>query len=125
MAKVTGFGGVFFKTPDPQAMAKWFTEVLDLPTDAWGRMFPGAADDYTVLGFHASDSDCFRPGSQPFMFNLRVDDLDGMLALLTGRGVEVIKVFDADAHGRFAHVQGPEGITLELWQPVSQVPQRE
>lgn len=128
MAKVTGFGGVFIKTPDPKATAKWFTEVLDLPTEAWGRMFPwrdgasDAGDGYTVLGLHAETSDYFGPSTLPFMLNLRVDDLDGMLARATARGARVIKVLPPDPHGRFAHLEGPDGITLELWQPPPETP---
>ena len=120
MAKITGFGGLFIKTPDRKGMAKWFSEVLDLPTEEWGRMFdapPG--DGGTVLGLHAADSDYFGPSQLPFMINLRVDDLDGMLALVEARGVRVIKRFEPDAYGRFAHIAGPEGITIELWQPLS------
>jgi len=124
MAKVTGIGGIFFKT-DPAATAKWFTDVLDLPTDKWGRKFEWRDVERpdekgsTVLGLFARDSDYFE---KAFMLNLRVDDLDGMLEMLRGRGVEVIKVSDPDPFGRFAHVKGPDGLTLELWEPASPGP---
>lgn len=126
MAKITGFGGVFMKTPDPQATAKWFSEKLDLPTEAWGRMFPwrasesDAPDGFMVFGLHAQDSDYYGPSPLPFMINLRVDDLDAMLALVRARGVTVIKVLPPESHGRFAHIQGPDGLTIELWQPPSE-----
>jgi catechol 2,3-dioxygenase-like lactoylglutathione lyase family enzyme len=128
MAKVTGLGGVFIKTPDKGATAKWFTDVLDLPTETWGRMFPwreredATKKGYTVLGLHAQDSDYYGPSKLPFMLNFRVDDLDGMLSLLKSRGVEVIKIFDPEANGRFAHVAGPDGITIELWEPKAEDP---
>src|SRR5262245_15520037 len=99
MAKVTGIGGVFFKTDDKSATARWFTDVLGLPTEEWGRSFlwrdrdDPAKKGYTVLGLHARTSEYFDPSPLPFMLNLRVDDLDGMLALLRSRGVEVIKIF--------------------------------
>jgi predicted enzyme related to lactoylglutathione lyase len=122
MAKVTGVGGFFFKT-DTAETARWFTETLELPTEKWGRSFKWRDRDdpdrkgYTVLGLHSRDSDYFGPSKQPFMLNLRVDDLDGMLEKLRGRGVTVIKVFDPEPNGRFAHVAGPDGITIELWEP--------
>jgi predicted enzyme related to lactoylglutathione lyase len=128
MAKVTGLGGVFFKTRSQAETAKWLTEMLDLPTEEWGRVFPWRerADPdrrgYTVLGLHAQDSDYFGPSTLPFMLNLRVDDLDGMLELLRERGGAVIKVFDPEPNGRFAHVVGPDGITLELWEPKAEDP---
>jgi predicted enzyme related to lactoylglutathione lyase len=124
MAKITGLGGVFFKT-DRKATAKWLTEKLDLPTEEWGRMFPWRDDanpdakGFTVLGLHAKESDYFGPSTQPFMLNFSVDDLEGMLGTLRSRGVEIIKEFPADENGRFAHVVGPDGITIELWQPAS------
>lgn len=128
MAKITGIGGVFFKTPDREATAKWFAEKLDLPTDTWGRAFQWRDRDepekkgYTVLGLHDTKSDYFDPSEQPFMLNLRVDDLEGMLAELEKRGVKVVKRFDPEPNGRFAHVMGPDGIKLELWEPVADDP---
>lgn len=123
MAKVTGIGGVFIKTPDTKATARWFSEVLELPTESWGRMFPWRdhenpeKEGYTVLGLHATDSDYYGPSTREFMLNLQVDDLDGMLAKLRAQGVEIVKVFDPDPNGRFAHVKGPDGMVIELCQP--------
>jgi predicted enzyme related to lactoylglutathione lyase len=128
MPKITGIGGVFFKTPDREATARWFSEKLDLPTEAWGRLFLWREHDdpdksaYTVLGLHETASTYYEPSTLPFMLNLRVDDLDGMLARLEARGVEVVKRFDTEPNGRFAHVMGPGGIKLELWEPAADEP---
>jgi lactoylglutathione lyase len=128
MAKITGLGGFFFRTADTESTARWFTDVLGLPTEKWGRMFPWREGDdpdkegYTVMGLHGASSTYFEPSTREFMINLRVDDLDGVLAELRAKGVEPVKVFDADAHGRFAHVMGPDGIKLELWQPAPEEP---
>ena len=118
MAKITDFGDLFIKTPDRKRMAKWFSEVLDLPTEEWGRMFdapPG--DGGTVLGLHAADSDYFGPSQLPFMINLRVDDLDAMLASLRAAGCTVLDRYDETEQGKFGYVQDPEGAVVELWQP--------
>ncbi|APR77008.1 Glyoxalase family protein [Minicystis rosea] len=128
MAKVTGVGGFFFKTSDTAETARWFTDVLELPTETWGRTFPWRDREdperkgYTVMGLHAQGSDYFGPSKREFMLNLRVDDLDAMLAQLRERGVEVVKVFDPEPNGRFAHVKGPDGMVLELWQPAEPDP---
>ena len=128
MAKVTGLGGFFFKTDDKGGVARWLTDVLGFPTAEWGATFPwrGREDPsekgYTVLGLHGTSSDYFGPSTREFMLNFRVDDLDGMLEHLRGQGVEVIKLFPPEPNGRFAHVKGPDGITLELWQPVTDDP---
>lgn len=127
MAKITGVGGFFIKT-DRKATASWFSDKLDLPTEEWGRTFKWREREdpntkgCTVLGLHSKDSDYFGSSPHPFMLNLRVDDLDGMLATLRERGVEVLKVFDPEPNGRFAHVKGPDGITIELWEPVANDP---
>jgi catechol 2,3-dioxygenase-like lactoylglutathione lyase family enzyme len=117
MPQVTGFGGFFFKTPDPAKTAAWFTEVLGLPTEKWGRVFPSLENGYTVMGLHAKDSDYFGKSPREFMLNFRVDDLDGVLAMLREKGVTVAKVLPPDENGKFAHVVGPDEIMIELWEP--------
>jgi tetratricopeptide (TPR) repeat protein len=63
MAKVTGLGGMFIKTPDKAKTAEWVTNVVEVPTESWGRAFPWRdreAPDKKgsmVLGLHAIDSD--------------------------------------------------------------------
>jgi catechol 2,3-dioxygenase-like lactoylglutathione lyase family enzyme len=128
MATITGLGGFFFRTADPESTARWFTDVLGLPTENWGRAFRWRERDeperkgYTVMGLHGASSTYFEPSEREFMINLRVDDLDAVLADLRGRGVETIKLFDEEPNGRFAHVMGPDGIKLELWQPLADDP---
>jgi lactoylglutathione lyase len=128
MAKVTGLGGCFIKTTDRAQTARFFTDVLGLSTEQWGRVFPWREREdpekkgYTVLGLHAMDSSYYGPSTREFMLNFRVDDLDGMLAMLEGKGVEVVKVFDPEPNGRFAHVKGPDGMVIELWQPADPDP---
>lgn len=121
MAKVTGLGGVLLKT-DPAATARWMTDNLGLPMEPWGTMFPwrepeGDGTGCTVLGLHARDSEHFAASKRELMLNFRVDDLDGMLARLRANGVEIVKVFDPDPIGRFAHVRGPDDLVIELWEP--------
>jgi lactoylglutathione lyase len=128
MAKVTGLGGVFIKSPDKAKTAAWLTDVLGLPTETWGRSFPWREREapdkkgYTVLGLHAIDSDYYGPSTREFMLNFRVDDLDGVLAMLRDKGVEVVKTFDPEPNGRFAHVKGPDGMVIELWEPIENDP---
>ena len=127
MARITGIGGVFFKTSDTEATRGWLADALGLETHPFGTAFPwlereGGAKGYTVLGLHSASSDYFDPSTQPFMVNFRVDDLDGMLERLRAKGAVVTKVFDPEPNGRFAHVMGPDGIKFELWEPVADDP---
>ena len=66
---------------------------------------------------NAVDTDYFAPSSKPFMVNLAVDDLAGVLERAREHGVEPVRTFDDQANGRFAHIVDPDGTTLELWEP--------
>ena len=87
MAKVTGLGGVFYKVEDPEATARWYKEMLGVGGE-WGATFPFAGDPggYTILSPFKATSDYFAPSEAAFMINLRVDDLDGMIAELEREG---------------------------------------
>ncbi|MCW5738489.1 MAG: hypothetical protein KIS73_30485 [Enhydrobacter sp.] len=65
-----------------------------------------------------ADTDYFAPDRQ-WMLNLRVDDLDGLLAQLRAAGIEAITKpeWDSPGVGRFARIHDPEGNPIELWQP--------
>lgn len=39
MKKVTGIGGIFFKSKDPVATKKWYQKHLGFNTDEWGCTF--------------------------------------------------------------------------------------
>jgi uncharacterized glyoxalase superfamily protein PhnB len=60
-------------------------------------------------------------GDQPFMINLRVRDLDAVLAHLAERGLQPIKRTDYD-YGLFAWVRDLDGNRVELYQPVPPQP---
>ncbi len=122
MAKITGLGGVFYKVPDTGRTQTWYKEVLGVGGE-WGAMFPFAADagGYSLLSPFKGESDYFAPSSQPFMINLRVDDLDGMLADLQSKGIEVLGRQDED-YGRFAWILDCDGVKIELWQQLGDAP---
>jgi predicted enzyme related to lactoylglutathione lyase len=50
------------------------------------------------------------------MINLRVSDLDGLLASLRAAGIAVKREQTMDGVGRFARVHDPEGNPVELWE---------
>ena len=39
MKRVTGLGGVFFKTADPKKLKEWYGKHLGLPVDDYGASF--------------------------------------------------------------------------------------
>jgi catechol 2,3-dioxygenase-like lactoylglutathione lyase family enzyme len=124
MARVTGLGGVFYKAADPAKTAAWYREMLGLGGE-WGIHFrwadePGA-DPYSLFSAFKAETDYMDPSPQPFMINLRVDDLDAMVAELRGKGVEILGQQDEE-YGKFAWIMDPDGIKLELWEQKGAAP---
>ena len=69
-----------------------------------------------------TDTDYFGPSDKGFMVNLRVDDLDGVIADLEGKGIEILGRQDED-YGRFAWIMDPDGVKVELWQQLGPAPE--
>jgi predicted enzyme related to lactoylglutathione lyase len=118
---VTGIGGVFVKSKDPKALAKWYREVLGLDVKPWGGAAlpfdaPGHPPKIAWTAFPDS-SNQMSPSTREFMINFAVDDMDAILARLTAHDVPIIKRDDDDTFGRFAWIQDPDGTKIELWQP--------
>jgi predicted enzyme related to lactoylglutathione lyase len=123
MAKVLGIGGVFFKADDTKAVAAWYARVLGLEPSEWGGVvFQHPAQGYQVWSPFKADTDYMAPSTLPFMINLMVDDLDGVLAKAAAEGVEPTGRDDNDDYGKFAWIIDPVGIKVELWQPPAKPP---
>ncbi len=124
MARVTGIGGVFFKsTGDHKALAAWYAKHLGMTPEVWGgvvlRWPDDKAGDKGATVWHVAERDTkwFAPSGASFMINYRVDDLDGLLANLRAAGIEILKGPDADDNGKFAWIVDPDGNKVELWEP--------
>jgi predicted enzyme related to lactoylglutathione lyase len=124
MAKVTGIGGVFFKsTKDNKALVAWYRDNLVLDIADWGGAILNWSDDkqvdggMTVWTTAAADSKWFAPSESGFMINYRVDDLDGLIAQLNAAGIKLVGGPDTDFNGKFAWVMDPDGNKVELWEP--------
>jgi len=118
MARVLGIGGIFFKAQDGQAVGEWYRRVLGVETSEWGgAMFRHPERGYQVWSPFKVDTQYFEPSMAPFMVNLIVDDLDGVLQKAAAEGVEPVGRDDSDANGRFAWLMDPAGVKIELWEP--------
>ena len=89
MAKVTGIGGVFFKsTNNHKKLAEWYSQNLGMTLEPWGGAILQWTDDragdrgQTVWNVAAKHSEQFKPSSASFMINYRVDNLAELLATL-------------------------------------------
>ena len=124
MKRVTGLGGVFFKSRDKAALTKWYNDRLGLDAAEYGKMFQWREDEkpenrgYTVWSPFKEDAKYFEPSSKPFMINFRVEDLAGLLAALRQEGVQVVGEIQDEENGRFGWIMDPEGNKIELWEPV-------
>lgn len=117
MAKVTGLGGVFYVVADPAATRAWYRDTLGLEGEYGPQMMwseETGARPYSLIS-HFSDDAYIKPGRGTFMINLRVDDLDGMVAQLRAKGVEVLDTAD-EGYGKFAWLLDPDGVKIELWE---------
>jgi len=124
MARVTGLGGIFYKVADPAATQAWYKEHLGIGGD-WGAVFryadEGSEDPYSLLSPFKQSTDYMAPSEASFMINLRVDDLDAMIARLGEMGIEVLGRQDED-YGNFAWILDCDGVKIELWQQKGAAP---
>ena len=122
MKRVTGIGGIFFKSRDPAALGAWYREHLGLDVTDWGGAVfewggPGSEKGSTIWSAFKSDTTYLEPGTASFMVNFRVADLDALLAALRAEGCNVEARTEESEQGRFGWVIDPEGNKVELWEP--------
>ncbi len=125
MARIMGFGGVFFHSADPKALGLWYRDMLGLNIEEWGGAMihaDGAGPGYGVWSPFNKDTGYFKPSSREFMINFAVDDLDAFLAELEAKGIEVNGRQQMDGMGKFAWILDPDGTKIELWQPEQEPP---
>ncbi len=83
MKRVIGLGGVFVKAKNPKELAAWYEKHLGL--NFGGNVytdFPSTGKGFNVLSFFGEDTKYLEPSESPFMFNFRVEDLEGLLEIL-------------------------------------------
>lgn len=122
MKRVTGIGGIFFKSADPQALSAWYRDHLGLDTADWGgALFPwggeGSPPGMTIWSPFEQDTSYMAPSTASFMVNFRVADLDALLAALREEGCNVVGDPQVSEQGKFGWVLDPEGNKVELWEP--------
>lgn len=128
--RVTGIGGVFFRSKNPSATSEWYRTHLGIADRAfegegeaqifeWRDHRDAEKSAYTVWTPMPDETDYFSPGEASFMVCYRVDDLDAMLKQLSEDGVEQVGEPQDWFNGRFAWVMDPEGRKIELWEPAT------
>jgi len=120
--RVTGIGGLFFKTDDPEKLKKWYKTHLDFNVDDWGCTFwwkdIKGNDASTQWSPFKSDTNYFSPSKKEFMFNYRVQNLEELLDKLKEENVTVIGDMESYDYGKFGWILDPDGNKIELWEPI-------
>ena len=91
MEKVTGLGGVFWRSDNPEELAEWYRSRLGVegaPSSEGALPWQQEAG-FTVFAPFKRDTDYFASERQQVMFNFRVRNLDGMAAQIRAIGAEV------------------------------------
>lgn len=123
MKRVTGIGGVFFKSEDPERSKAWYKKHLGIESGQYGGVFEWrhAAEKekkgYTAWGPFKKDTKYFDPSEREFMINYRVANLEKLLESLREEGVQVVGEIEEYEYGKFGWIIDPDGTKIELWEP--------
>ena len=126
MKKVTGIGGIFFKTKDPEKMKDWYNKNLGLVTNEYGSVFEFRSSHepkkkgYAVWSPFSEDTDYFKPSEKEFMINYRVENIEKLVDELRSSGVTIVDEIETYEYGKFVHILDPENNKIELWEPVDE-----
>ena len=125
--KVTGIGGIFFFTDDPEKTKEWYAENLGLETNAWGSSFefrnahrPGEIN-YLQWSPFVNGSAYFAPSKKEFMINYRVQNIEGLVNKLKTNGITILDEIESFEYGKFVHIMDADGNKIELWEPIDSV----
>lgn len=119
--RVTGIGGVFFKSKNSKELVAWYGKHLGLKTDDYGSTFwwkdKEGNDCCTQWSPFDEKTTYFQPSEKEFMQNFRVDNLDALLETLKTEGVTIVGKVERFDYGNFGWILDPEGNKIELWEP--------
>jgi hypothetical protein len=95
--RATGIGGVFVRSPRPDALRAWYAQHLGLELlDFGAAVLRSNGGETLTWAVFPDDTDYFGPHDQQVMVNYRVRDLDAILAQLRaagcGRGTRIRSV---------------------------------
>lgn len=127
MKRVTGIGGIFFKTKDPKSTKAWYAKHLGFNTDEWGASFISrkvedpSKNAYLQWSPFQNDTDYFEPSQKEFMINYRVENLEKLVQTLKDEGVTICDEITSYDYGKFVHIMDEDGNKIELWEPVDDV----
>lgn len=126
MKKVTGIGGVFFKSKDQEAINEWYKKNLGIESTQYGASFEWRHPDnpekkgLTQWNAFKATTKYFDPSEKEFMINYRVHDLEALVEELKKENVTIVDSIETYDYGKFVHIMDPEGNKIELWEPLGE-----
>lgn len=124
--KVTGIGGIFFFSENPDKTKEWYSKNLGLDVNDWGSTFESRninnPDEINYLQWSPfkQGSSYFTPSNKEFMINYRVQNIEGLLEKLKENGVTILDNIETFDYGKFVHLMDDEGNKIELWEPIDE-----
>lgn len=126
MKRVTGIGGVFFKSKDPAKTKDWYDKHLGIESGEYGGGFKWRSEEnpdeigFTAWSVFEDSTTYFDPAKKPFMINYRVENLEELLKVLAVEGVELVGEMEVYSYGKFGWIMDPDGNKIELWEPLGE-----
>lgn len=125
--KVTGIGGIFFRSKNPQEIREWYGQHLGLAINPYGSSFEfrnaNRPEEINYLQWSPFDenTEYFNPSEKEFMINYRVQNIEGLVKQLRENGITIVDEIETFDYGKFVHIMDPEGNKIELWEPIDSV----
>ncbi len=125
--KVTGLGGIFFRSKNPKETRVWYGINLGLAINEYGSPFEfrnaNRPDEINYLNWNPLDenTEYFAPSKKEFMINYRVQNIEGLVKNLKENGVIIVDQIEEFEYGKFVHIMDLEGNKIELWEPIDSV----
>jgi len=123
--KVTGIGGIFFYSDNPQETKEWYTKNLGIEINDWGSSSfesrninrPDEINSLQWCTFKKGE-EYFSPSKKEFMINYRIQNIEGLVTKLKANGVTILDNIETYDYGKFVHIMDAEGNKIELWEPI-------
>ncbi len=125
--KVTGIGGIFFHSKDPQKVKEWYGKNLGLAITEYGSPFELRnairPDEINYLNWSPfnENTEYFDLSEKEFMINYRMQNIEGLVRNLKANGATIVYEIEEYEYGEFVHIMDLEGNKIELWEPIDSV----
>lgn len=126
LTRVTGIGGIFFKSKNQPQLLEWYDKHLGITftesyhTFKWIDFNDKKKTGSSAFSIFKDTTKYLEPSQKEFMINFRVKNLEALVNDLKNEGVQSVGAFEKYEYGNFAWIMDPEGNKIELWEPVDE-----